>query len=81
MPHMGLKLTTLRLRVARSAWVAQLVERPTLDLGSGHDLAVCEIEPHVGLCTDSSEPTWDSLSSSLCPSPAHSLAPSLFLSK
>ena len=26
------------------------------DLGSGHDLAVCEFKPHVGLCADSSEP-------------------------
>ena len=29
--------------------MAQLVKRPTLDLGSGHDLAVREIEPRVGL--------------------------------
>ena len=34
----------------------------TLDFGSGHDLAVCEFEPHVGLDADSSEPAWDSLS-------------------
>ena len=26
------------------------------DFGSGHDLAVREFEPHVGLCADSSEP-------------------------
>ena len=25
------------------------------DFGSGHDLAVCESEPHVRLCADSSE--------------------------
>ena len=36
------------------AWVAQSVERP--DFGSGHDLAVREFEPRVGLCADSSEP-------------------------
>ena len=24
--------------------------------GSGHDLVVCEFEPRVGLCVDSSEP-------------------------
>ena len=36
----------------------------------------CGIKPHVGLCTDSVEPAWDSLSPiSLCPSPA--LSPSL----
>ena len=40
----------------RGAWVAQSVEWPTLDFGSGHDLTVCEFEPHVGLCADSSEP-------------------------
>ena len=27
---------------------AQSVKRPTLGLGSGHDLAVREFEPHVG---------------------------------
>ena len=27
-----------------------------LSIGSGHDLAVREFEPHVGLCDDSSEP-------------------------
>ena len=26
------------------------------DLGSGHDLMVCELEPQVWLCADSSEP-------------------------
>ena len=26
------------------------------DFGSGRDLMVCEFEPHVGLCVDSSEP-------------------------
>ena len=35
---------------------------PTLDLSSGHDLTVHEIEPHVGLCADRGEPAWDSLS-------------------
>ena len=32
--------------------MAQSVERPTLDFGSGHDLMVSEFEPRVGLCTD-----------------------------
>ena len=54
----------------RGAWVALLVKYPTLDLGSGHDLVVREIQPHVGLCTDSTEPAWDSFSHSLCPSPS-----------
>ena len=47
------------------AWVAQWVKRPTVNFGSGHDLMVCEMEPHVRLCADSTEPAWDSLS--LCP--------------
>ena len=46
-------------------WVVQLVKHLTLDFGSGHDLAVHEIEPCIGLCTDSVETAWDSLSSSL----------------
>ena len=31
----------------QSTWVAQSVEHPTLDFGSGHDIMVCDIEPHV----------------------------------
>ena len=34
----------------RGTWVAQLVKGPTLDFGSGHDLMVRVIEPHVSLC-------------------------------
>ena len=40
----------------RGAWVAQSIKRLPLDLSADHDLMVCEIEPHVGLCTDSKEP-------------------------
>ena len=50
----------------------------------GHDLAVCEFEPHVGLCADSSEPAWDFVSPSLSlplPTCAHSCTLSLSLSK
>ena len=36
-----------------------------LDLGSGHDLTVHEIEPHIRLCADGAEPAWNSLSPSL----------------
>ena len=46
----------------RGTWVAQLVKHRTLDFGSGHDLMVHEMEPHLGLCTDSMEPALDSLS-------------------
>ena len=52
--------------------MAQSVKRPTLDSGAGHDLVVCEFEPRTGLCADSAEPAWDSLS--LCPSPARVLS-------
>ena len=34
----------LRKLTTRSTWVTQLVKRPTLDLSSGHDLTVPEIE-------------------------------------
>ena len=37
----------------------------TLHFSSGHDLTVHEIEPRVGLCANSAEPAWDSLSLSL----------------
>ena len=45
----------------RGTWVAQSVKHLTLGVGSGYDLTVREIEPQVGLCTDSLEPAWDSL--------------------
>ena len=60
--------------------MAQWVRHPILDLSSGHDLMVCEFEPHVGLCADSEEPTWDS-ASPLCALFAALLSPSLSLSK
>ena len=42
--------------------MAQLVKCPTLDFASGHDLTVPEIEPRVGLSSDSAEPAWDFVS-------------------
>ena len=45
--------------------------------GSGHDLTVCGFEPRVGPSAVSTEPASDPLSSSLCPSPTHSLLLSL----
>ena len=59
------------------AWVAQPVKRPTLGFHSCDDLTVRGFEARVGLCADSSEPTWDSLSLSLCPSFPLSLSLSL----
>ena len=38
--------------------MAQLVKYLTFDFGSGHDLVVCESEPHIGLCTDGAEYLW-----------------------
>ena len=49
--------------------MVQFVKNLTLDLSSGHDLMVSELEPHMGLCTDGLELAWDSVSPSLCPSP------------
>ena len=54
-----------RLRTLRGAWVVPSVKDLTLDFGSGHDLTVCEMESCVGLCADSMEPAWDSLSCTL----------------
>ena len=49
--------------------MAQSVKRLTLDFGSGHDLMVPGIEPHIGLCADNVEPSWASLSPSLSAPP------------
>ena len=56
--------------------VAQSVKRPTLGVGSGHDLTVREFEPRTWLWTGSREPAWDSPSPSLSAPPL----PALFLS-
>ena len=48
--------------LSRGAWMAQSVKHLTLDIGSGHNLMVCGIEPHVGLCAGRA---WGSLSPSL----------------
>ena len=58
--------------------MAQLVKCAALDFSSGHDLTVNELEPHVGLCADSVELAWNSLSPSLSAPPM--LMVSLFLS-
>ena len=57
-------MCTVRLETGKAggAWVSQWGKRPTLDLGSGHDLMVCEFEPRVGLSANSVESAWDSLS-------------------
>ena len=76
-------MTTANLppRNCLGTWVAQLVERPTLDFHSGHDPVVPEIEPHVGLCAVSEEPAWDSPSLLLSLPLPHLCTHSLSLSK
>ena len=69
-----------RNRAARGAWVAQSVKHLILDFGSGHDLTVCGFEPHVRLCTVSTEPAWDSDFPSPSAPPLLMLARSLSLS-
>ena len=47
------------------------------NFSSGHDLAVCEFKPRIGLCADSLEPGayfGFCVSPSLGPSPAHALS-------
>ena len=67
----------------RGAWVAQLIEHVTPDFGPGHDLTVCGFKTHIGLCADSPEPAWDSLSPSLSAPPllAHFCSLSLKINK
>ena len=55
--------------------MAQSGKGPTLGLGSGHDLTVRGINPRMGLCADSVEPAWDSLSLSLSLHPSPTQAP------
>ena len=49
----------------KGAWVVQQGERPTLNFRSSRDLTVREFKLHVGLCANSEELAWDSLSLSL----------------
>ena len=55
--------------------MVQSIKCTTPGFGSGHDLMVCEFEPHVGFHVDSVEFAWDFLSSSLslCAPPEHVL--------
>ena len=50
--------------------MAQSVKCLAFDFGSGYDLTVPGVEPAVGLCVDSMEPTWDSVSLFLYLSPS-----------
>ena len=50
----------------RGTLVAQVVKQPP-SAQVTHGLAVCEFEPHMELCADGAQPSWDSLSPSPCP--------------
>ena len=54
--------------------MAQSVECPYLDFGSGRDLMLREFELCVRFYTDSGEAAWDSLSPSLSAPPLVSLS-------
>ena len=58
---LGLKKISF-LEKCRGVSLAQSVEFPALDFGSGYDLTVHEFVPHIGLCADIANSTWDSLS-------------------
>ena len=45
----GLERERVKIFSTWGAWAAQSVKCWTLDLGLGHDLAVCEFEPRLGL--------------------------------
>ena len=65
-----------KISISWSTWLStqfRSVKCPTLDFGSGHDLMIREFQSHVGLCTDSVKPAWDSFSPSFSAPPLHSL--------
>ena len=47
---------TLKKIESWGAWVARSTKHMILDFRSGHDLTVCEFEPHIRLCADRAEP-------------------------
>ena len=70
-----IKEVLIKTTMTKGPWVAQSVKHPNVT--SGHDLTdlmVHEFGPHIGLCTDSSEPASDSASPSLSAPPPPSLS-------
>ena len=67
------------LNLGAPGWLSRL----SVDFRSGHDLTICGVKPHVGLCTDSSEPEacFGFCASSPPPLPLLALSLSLSLSK
>ena len=57
-------LCKVQLHSGVPGWLSQL-SAPTLGFSSGHDLSVCGFESRVGLCAESTEPAWGTLSPSL----------------
>ena len=70
--HNTVELYALK-KLNTCAWVAQLVKRLTLDLGSDRDLTVHKFKPRIGGYMLTMRRLLGILSSSLalCPSPAH----------
>ena len=64
----------------RRAWGAQSLKCLTLDLGSGHDLAVHGVEPTSGSALTAWNLLGILLTCPICPSPARTLSLSLSLS-
>ena len=58
----------------QGAWVAQLVQRPSLDLSWGHDLTVHGIKSYIRLCADSTGFFLPSLSAPLLLTHMHALS-------
>ena len=56
----------------QGTWVAQLVKRLALDLGSAHDLTVHEFQPRARLRANRAEPAWESPPLSAPPQPSPS---------
>ena len=64
------------------AWVTQSVKCPLLISAQVMISWFREFQPHIGLCADSVEPAWDSLSLLfLCPYPTRTLSLSLKIKK
>ena len=63
--------TRIKLKIGAPRWLTWLSFQR---LTSAQVMISPFREPHIGLCADSVEPLWDSLSLSLCPSPAQALS-------
>ena len=57
--------------------MVQSVSIRLFDFGSVRDLTFCGFKPSIGLCAESGEPAWESLSLLFCPFPVHVVSLSL----